>query len=392
MLFVYCEYSTYSYSNTFKIKDYMPNVYSYLQKQHSDFAIAEWPNNWWRILSTYGSFQVIHQKKRHTNLNTDFRLVNIQNNLHELGVDYFIFNRRLTSITSFPMSPKTRDFGYKNFYAYPTFGKLVRVEQWNDSVLYRYHDKKIGVVSTEFAQGFDLNSDKNSALKWTNRKVSQLNINSNRSYATVFLVFTARSLEPKQLEFKLNDKFQGQIFIKPGKAVFHSIKLFGINEGNNILEIRNIDELSSIQNILNIPDNRNVGVFIGNFTFSPFRLSLKKGFCNSVLSINNTPRLCDLNATIGIDNLEGSKDLTLSFEAERNLNISEIINYKSVINEEKLNFNKKSVKIRLLNVEQGEHTIHLSFSKDYRGNGTNDRPVNPSNPIQISSLELTDHK
>lgn len=111
MLFVYFEYSTQSYSNTFKIKDYMPNAYSYLQNQHSDFAIAEWPNNWWRILSTYGSFQVIHQKKRHTNLNTDLRSVNIQNKLYELGVEYFIFNRRLTSITSFPMSPKTSDFG-----------------------------------------------------------------------------------------------------------------------------------------------------------------------------------------------------------------------------------------------------------------------------------------
>ena len=41
MLLVFFEYSTYSYSNTFIIKDNMPKVYSYLQKQHSDFAIAE---------------------------------------------------------------------------------------------------------------------------------------------------------------------------------------------------------------------------------------------------------------------------------------------------------------------------------------------------------------
>ena len=50
------------------------------------------------------------------------------------------------------------------------------------------------------------------------------------------------------------------------------------------------------------------------------------------------------------------------------------------------------VEIRSLDIEQGEHTIHLSFYKYYKGNGTNDRTVTPSNPIQISSLELTEHK
>ena len=50
------------------------------------------------------------------------------------------------------------------------------------------------------------------------------------------------------------------------------------------------------------------------------------------------------------------------------------------------------VEIRSLDIEQGEHKIHLRFSKDYKRNGTNDRPVTPSNPKQISSLELTEHK
>lgn len=392
MLLVFFEYSTYSYSNTFIIKDNMPKVYTYLQKQHSDFAIAEWPNNWWRILSTYASFQVIHQKKRYTSVNSDLRSVDVQGKLHELGIDYFVFNRKLSSITSFPMSPQTHDFGYKNFYAYHTFGKLVRVDQWDDSILYKYNDENVEIFSTEFTHGFDLQSDQNSALKWTNSNVSQLNITSNKSYSEIFLIFTARSLEPKQLEFILNDKMQGLIFVKPGKAVFHSIKLVDINEGKNILEIRNKDGLSSIESILNIPDHRNVGIFIGNFTFSHFRLSLKNGFCNSVISINNTPRLCDFSTAIGIDNLYGRKDLTLSFESERTLNISEIQNYKSVKNEEILNLKTKLVKIRLFDIEHGKHKIYLRFSKIDKGKVKNDKPVALSNPIQISSLELTEHK
>ena len=57
-----------------------------------------------------------------------------------------------------------------------------------------------------------------------------------------------------------------------------------------------------------------------------------------------------------------------------------------------IELNKMEVEIRLLDIVQGEHKIHLRFSKDYKGNGINDRPVTPSNPKQISSLELTEHK
>ena len=41
------------------------------------------------------------------------------------------------------------------------------------------------------------------------------------------------------------------------------------------------------------------------------------------------------------------------------------------------------VEIRLLDIEQGEHKIHLKFSKDYKGDGANDRPVTASNPIKL---------
>jgi|TARA_B110000116_G_C16394599_1_gene384554 hypothetical protein len=44
------------------------------------------------------------------------------------------------------------------------------------------------------------------------------------------------------------------------------------------------------------------------------------------------------------------------------------------------------VEIRLSDIEQGEDKIHLRFSKDYKGNGTNDSPVTRSNPKQIISL------
>ena len=50
------------------------------------------------------------------------------------------------------------------------------------------------------------------------------------------------------------------------------------------------------------------------------------------------------------------------------------------------------VEIRLRDIEQGEHKIHLRFSKDYKGNGKNDSPVTTSKPKQISSLELTENK
>ena len=92
------------------------------------------------------------------------------------------------------------------------------------------------------------------------------------------------------------------------------------------------------------------------------------------------------------DNLYDKKDLTLRFEAERNLIISEIPNYKSEINEEILNLYTKLVKIRLFDIEPGEHKIKLSFSIFDKGKKLNDEPVTLSNPILISSLELTEHK
>ena len=46
----------------------------------------------------------------------------------------------------------------------------------------------------------------------------------------------------------------------------------------------------------------------------------------------------------------------------------------------------------MFDIEQGVHKINLRFSKDYKGNGTNDSPVTPSYPKQISSLKLTEHK
>ena len=84
--------------------------------------------------------------------------------------------------------------------------------------------------------------------------------------------------------------------------------------------------------------------------------------------------------------------MTLSFESERTLNISEIQNYKSVKNEEILNLKTKLVKIRLFDIEHGKHKIYLRFSKFDKGKVKNDKPVILSNPIQISSLELTEHK
>ena len=345
------------------------------------------------VLSTFSEAHYIRFVYNfYTKINTDLRSIAVQNNLHKLGVDYFVFNRKLPPVTSFPMSPQTADFGYKNFYAYPTFGKLERVAQWHDSVLYKYKDENVGVFNTEYIYGFDLQSDLNSALKWTNSNISQLNIYSNTSHAEIFLIFTARSIEPKQLEFILNDKIQGLIIVKPSEPQFHSIRLYDIQKGENILEIRNKDGLSNIESILNIPDQRNVGIFIGNFSYSHYRLSLLSGFCSTTISINNTPRLCNYNLAIGIDNLYDKKDLTLRFEAERNLIISEIPNYKSEINEEILNLYTKLVKIRLFDIEPGEHKIKLSFSIFDKGKKLNDEPVTLSNPILISSLELTGHK
>ena len=391
MIVVLMEYSTYSFSNTLKIRDNMPHVYSYLQQKGSDFTIAEWPNHWWRILSTYQSFQPIHQKKRYTKLNTDLRSIPVQSKLHELGVDYFVFNRKLPPITSFPMSPQTEDFGYKNFHAYHTFGKLERVAQWDDSVLYKYKDENVEIIDTEYISGFDLQSDLNSALRWTNRNISRLNIHTIKSHAEIFLIFTARSIEPKQLELILNEKIQGIIFVKPGKPQLYSIRLRDIQKGKNILEIRNKDGLSNIESILNIPDQRNVGIFIGNFSYSYFRLSLLNGFCSTTISINNTTKLCNSNSAISIGNLYDKKDLTLRFEVERNINISEIPNYKSVKKEEILNLSTKLFKIKLFDIEPGEHKINLSFSKFDNEKVLKNEPVSLSSPILISSLELTGH-
>ena len=140
LFFVFIEYSTYSRDNTLKIIDNMPQVYNYLRQQKTHFAIAEWPNHWWRLLLTYQSIQPVHQKKRYTKLNTDLRSIAVQSKLHELGVDYFVFNRKLPPVTSFPLSPHSGFFGYTTFHAYQTFGKLERIANWHDSVLYKYKD------------------------------------------------------------------------------------------------------------------------------------------------------------------------------------------------------------------------------------------------------------
>ena len=167
--------------------------------------------------------------------------------------------------------------------------------------------------------------------------------------------------------------------------------MYDIQKGENILEIRNKDGLSNIESILNIPDQRNVGIFIGNFSYSHYRLSLLSGFCSTTISINNTPRLCNYNLAIGIDNLYDKKDLTLRFETGMNINISEIPNYKSVKKEEILNLSTKLFKIKLFDIEPGEHKINLSFSKFDNENVLKNEPVTLSSPILISSLELTGH-
>ena len=391
LFFVFIEYSTYSRGNTLKIVENIPQVYNYLQQQKSHFAIAEWPNHWWRLLLTYQSFQPVHQKKRYTKLNTDLRLIAVQNELHDLGVNYFVFNRKLPPVTSFPLSPHSGFFGYTNFHSYQTFGKLERIANWQDSVLYKYNDEHAEIIDTEYISGFDLQSDQSSALKWTNKNISKLSIHTNKSHSEIFLIFTASSVEPKQLELILNEKMQDLISVKPGKPQLYSIRLRELQKGNNILEIRNKDGLSNIERVLNIPDQRNVGIFIGNFSYSHYRLSLLNGFCSTTISINNTTKLCNSNSAISIGNLYDKKDLTLRLEAERNLNISAKTKFKNVINEEILNLSTKLVKIKLFDVVPGEHKINLIISKKNNENVLNSDPVTLSSPILINSFELIDH-
>lgn len=391
LFFVFIEYSTYSRGNTRKIIENIPQVYKYLRQQKTQFAIAEWPNHWWRLLSTYQSFQPLHQKKRYTKLNTDIRSVTVQNTLHDLGVDYFVFNRILPPITSFPLSPNTGDLGYKNFHAYHTFGNLERVSQWPDSVLYKYKDEYKEIFDTKYISGFDFQSDHSSALKWTNKNISKLSIHTNKSHSEIFLIFTASSVEPKQLELILNEKMQGLISVKSGKPQLYSIRLRELQKGNNILEIRNKDGLSNIERVLNIPDQRNVGIFIGNISYSHYRLSLLNGFCSTTISINNTVNLCNSKSAVSIGNLYHKKDLTFRLEAERNLNISVKTNFKNIINEEILNLSTKLVKIKLFDVEPGEHKINLIISKIYNENILKNDPVTLSSPILINSIELIGH-
>ena len=63
-------------------------------------------------------------------------------------------------------------------------------------------------------------------------------------------------------------------------------------------------------------------------------------------------------------------------------------NFKNVINEKILNLSTKLVKIKLFDVEPGEHKINLLISKIYNENVLNNEPVTLSSPILINSFEL----
>lgn len=261
------EYNSFHPSFVLDLRKGMPQAYKVLEKDPNSYGILEYPNQWWRLRSHYTSFQIFHGKK--LEYTPDLRPrhkpfeLNHQQKAYQEGYRYLVVNKDLPPVTRYPFSPRSANQGVAGFESRAGFGYLKRVGDWPDSTLYALTDEfqPEGTLIT-MGDGFYLDHDQGSAFKWTSAKKSKLELVTKEKTNLVW-TFKARSLTKKQLTIKFDGVEVGAIEVGP-EMTSYRIPIQS-NRKTGELELLLGGDLDHVATVLGNQDQRNVGVFLGQF-------------------------------------------------------------------------------------------------------------------------------